>query len=80
MDKKEFDITLLGNDINILSDDLQYSTIGKGFGLQSNLPEVSSDYSRLYMLCNRVHREIQQISENSKKYSKNDTGRNKNEG
>ena len=78
MEKKEFDITLLGSDINILSDDLQYSTIGNGFGLQSNLPELSSDFSMLYILCNRVHRNFKEITEILKKYSKNDTGRNKN--
>lgn len=70
MEKKEFDITLLDKDINILSDDIQYSTIGNGFGLQSNLPELSSDYSRLYLLCNRVHNSFKEINEILKKYRK----------
>ena len=69
-DIKTFEVTFLDDDISMLSDDLQYSTIGNGYGLQSNIPKNSVDYSRLYILCNQVRKELLEIKQLLRKYGK----------
>ena len=69
-DIKTFEVTFLDDDINLLSDDLQYSTIGNGYGLQSNIPKNTVDYSRLYILCNQVRKELLEIKQLLSKYGK----------
>lgn len=70
IDKKEFEVDLIGNDINLISTDLQYSTIGNGYGLQSNIPKNTVDHSRLYVLCNQVRKDLLEIKQLLAKYGK----------
>lgn len=70
MEKKEFEITLLGNDVNLLGNDLQYGTIGNGYGLQCNIPRSTPDYARIHTLCNQIRKEFIEIKNLLKKYEK----------
>lgn len=70
IEKKEFEVDIIGNDINLTSTDLQYSTIGNGYGLQSNVPKSSVDYARLHILCNQVRKNLIEIKNLLKKYEK----------
>lgn len=58
---KKFEATLVDSDIKIVSDDLHFETKSSVFVLHSNIPEESTDYICLHLLCNETRKNLIQI-------------------
>ena len=56
MEKKVFEITMLGKDISIMSDDINYATLGNGTheGLQTNTTNTFIN-NRIKTICANIH-------------------------
>lgn len=63
MKVKAYEITLLGKDIQILSDDIHYATLGNGCGIQTNITESKEEKERkIIEICDRIHKNIDELT------------------
>ena len=71
MEQKKFEITMLGKDISILSDDLNYATLGNGTheGIQTNTTntminnEIKNRCAEIHHLLLEIMIRLKQIKE-----------------
>lgn len=71
MEKKVFEITMLGKDISIISDDLNYATLGNGTheGIQTNTTntminnEIKNRCAEIHHLLLEIMIRLKQIKE-----------------
>lgn len=69
MEKKVFEITMLGKDISIISDDINYATLGNGTheGIQTNTTntminnEIKNRCAEIHHLLLEIMRRLEQI-------------------
>lgn len=63
MKVKAYEITLLGKDIQILSDNIHYATLGDGCGIQTNITERRDEKERkIIEVCDRIHKNIDELT------------------
>lgn len=62
MEKKEFEITMLGKDIFINSDDISYATLGNGTheGLQTNTTNTLVN-NQIKTICANIHQNVLEL-------------------
>ena len=62
MEKKVFEITMLGKDIFINSDDINYATLGNGTheGLQTNSTNTCIN-NQIKTICENIHLNIKEL-------------------
>lgn len=62
MELKKFEITMLGNDISIISDDLNYATLGNGTheGLQTNSTNTCIN-NQINTICANIHLNVLEL-------------------
>lgn len=74
MEMKKFEITMLGKDISIISDDLNYATLGNGTheGIQTNTTntminnEIKNRCAEIHHLLLEIMIRLKQIKEDNK--------------
>lgn len=74
MEQKKFEITMLGKDISIISDDLNYATLGNGTheGIQTNTTntminnEIKNRCAEIHHLLLEIMISLKQIKEDNK--------------
>lgn len=65
MKKKIYELTLLDNDLALISDDIMYATNANGrmFGIQTNITESKEETEkRICEICERMHNDILELS------------------
>lgn len=63
MKVKAYEITLLGKDIQILSDNIHFATLGDGYGIQTNITEDKEEKEKLIVeICDRIHENIDKLT------------------
>lgn len=60
MIKKVFEITLHDDDINIISDDMQYATLYNLSGTQTNCDEKTNE--KIKSVCQEIHGKVLELS------------------
>lgn len=62
MEKKVFEITMLGKDISIMSDDINYGTLGNGTheGLQTNSTNSVLN-KHIKTICANIHLNVREL-------------------
>lgn len=62
MEKKVFEITMLGKDISIISDDLNYATLGNGTheGIQTNTTNTLIN-NHIKTICANIHLNMREL-------------------
>ena len=59
----KFDVTFLGDDINIRSNGIFYATVGGMYGLQCNEIPDTKEYNNIAKQCDIIHKEILTLKE-----------------
>lgn len=63
MKVKIYEITLLGKDIQILSDNILYATLGNLCGIQTNITDNKDGKEKLIVeICDRIHENIDKLT------------------
>lgn len=64
MEMKLFNVTMLGNDMSLDSDDINYATLGHGshHGLQINVQETNGIYGKILSLCQDIHTDFVELT------------------
>lgn len=72
MEKKVFEITMLGKDISIISDDLNYATLGNGTheGIQTNTTNTLIN-NHIKTICANIHLNMRELMKCLKEISDN---------
>lgn len=68
---KNYELTLLGKDISIMSEDILYATNANGrmFGIQTNIAENKEEIEkRICEVCERIHENILKLTEILEEY------------
>ena len=62
MEIKKFEITMLGKDISIISDDINYATLGNGTheGLQTNTTNTCIN-NQIKTICANIHLNVLEL-------------------
>ena len=62
MELKKFEITMLGKDISIISDDLNYATLGNGTheGIQTNTTNTLIN-NHIKTICENIHLNVREL-------------------
>ena len=62
MEMKKFEITMLGKGISIISDDLNYATLGNGTheGIQTNTTNTCIN-NQIKTICENIHLNIKEL-------------------
>lgn len=66
MEIKNYELTLFGKDVSIMSNDILYATNanGKMFGIQTNITENKEEVEkRICEICERIHENILKLTE-----------------
>ena len=72
MEKKVFEVTMLGRDILIISDDINYATLGNGTheGIQTNTTNTLIN-NHIKTICANIHLNIRELMKCLKEISDN---------
>ena len=72
MEKKVFEITMLGKDISIISDNINYATLGNGTheGLQTNSTNSVLN-NHIKAICANIHLNVRELMKCLKEISDN---------
>lgn len=72
MEKKVFEITMLGKDISIISDDLNYATLGNGTheGIQTNTTNTLIN-NHIKTICANIHLNVRELMKSLKEIKDN---------